>query len=116
MGITEKENELFIEWSANHPGFVMDGVPDERAFHASEPKIMFVMKEVEDPGGGSGDHREFLRRGASPQPWNHITRWVIGLGQLDEDIAWNLFEEVSDQQRSGTLTSLCVMHLKKTPA
>ncbi len=116
MSITEKENELFIRWSANRPGFIMDGVPDERAYQASEPKIMFVMKEVEDPGEGSGDHREFLRRGASPQPWNHITRWVIGLRQLDEDIAWNLFEDVSVQHRSGTLRSICVMHLIKTPA
>ena len=116
MGITEKENELFVRWSANRPGFVKDGVPDERAFNASEPKIMFVMQEVEDPGAETGDHREFLRRGASPQPWNHITRWVIGLRQLDEDIAWNLFEEVSVQHRSGTLRSICVMHLKKTPA
>jgi hypothetical protein len=116
MSITEKENELFIRWSANRPGFIMDGVPDERAYQASEPKIVFVMKEVEDPGEGSGDHREFLRRGASPQPWNHITRWVIGLRQLDEDIAWNLFEDVSVQHRSGTLRSICVMHLIKTPA
>ena len=116
MSITEKENELFIRWSANRPGFIMDGVSDERAYQASEPKIVFVMKEVEDPGEGSGDHREFLRRGASPQPWNHITRWVIGLRQLDEDIAWNLFEDVSVQHRSGTLRSICVMHLIKTPA
>lgn len=116
MSITEKENELFIRWSANRPGFITDGVPDEGAYQASEPKIMFVMKEVEDPGEGSGDHREFLRCGASPQPWNHITRWVIGLRQLDEDIAWNLFEDVSVQHRSGTLRSICVMHLIKTPA
>jgi hypothetical protein len=115
MGITEKENELFIKWSANRPGFIMDGVPDESAYQASEPKIMFVMKEVEELGGGTGDHREFLRRGASPQPWNHMTRWVIGLRQLDEDIPWNLFDEVSVQHRSGTLRSICVMHLKKTP-
>ena len=115
MAITEKENELFVRWSVNRPGFVMDGVADERAFNASEPKIMFVMQEVEDLGGVTGDHRKFLRRGASPQPWNHITRWVIGLRQLEEDIAWNLFEEVSVQHRSGTLRSICVMHLKKTP-
>jgi hypothetical protein len=115
MGITEKENELFIRWSANRPGFVMDGLPDERAFDASQPKIMFVMKEVEEPGGETGDYREFLRRGASPQPWNNIIRWVIGLRQLDEDISWNLFEQVSAQQRTGTLRSICVMHLKKTP-
>jgi hypothetical protein len=115
MGITEKENELFIKWSADRPGFIMDGVPDESAYQASEPKIMFVMKEVEELGGGTGDHPEFLRRGASPQPWNNIVRWVIGLRQLDEDIAWNLFEQVSAQQRSGTLRSICVMYLKKTP-
>ncbi len=63
MSITEKENELFIKWSANRPGFIMDGVPDESAYQASEPRIMFVMKEVEELGGGTGDHREFLRRG-----------------------------------------------------
>lgn len=116
MSITEKENELFLKWSVNRPGFVADGVADESAFHASEPKIMLVMKEVEDLGGTSGDHREFLRRGASPQPWNNITRWVMGLRQLDEDMAWKLLEEVPVQQRSGTLRTICVMHLKKTPA
>jgi hypothetical protein len=105
MGITEKENELFIKWSADRPGFIMDGVPDESAYQASEPKIMFVMKEVEELGGGTGDHREFLRRGASPQPWNNIVRWVIGLRQLDEDIAWNLFVSEKDTRWTSNAQS-----------
>lgn len=116
MSITEKENELFLRWSVNRPGFLPDGIADEGAFHASEPKIMFVMKEVEDPGGERWDHREFMLRGGRPQPWNNITRWVIGLRELDEDIAWKVFEEVPVQQRSGTLSTICVMYLKKTPS
>ena len=115
MSITDKENELFQKWAGNRKGFVADGVADETAYLASVPKLMFVMKEVNDPGGGNWDQREFMRKGGRLQTWKNITRWVIGIRRLEQDIAWKDLEEISDQQRIEALRSICAMNLKKSP-
>ena len=58
MGIRERENELFARWADRRPGLVMDGVVDETAYLASSPKILFLLKEVNDQNGGGWDLRE----------------------------------------------------------
>ena len=67
MNITKLENELFRKWALSRKGFVADGVADETAYLASEPKVVFVMKEVNDPRGGNWDQRKFMREGARAQ-------------------------------------------------
>lgn len=115
MSITDKENELFEKWALSRPGFVGDGVADETAYLASDAKVVFVMKEVNDPGGGNWNQREFMRKGGRPQTWNNITRWVIGIRNLEEDIAWKNLGEITEQQRIDSLKSICAMNLKKSP-
>jgi hypothetical protein len=115
MRIKREENELFRKWALGHSGFVADGVADGGAYLASDPKVVFVMKEVNDPGGGDWDQREFVRKGGRPQTWNNITRWAIGIRELDKDIAWKDLEEITEQQRIDALKSICAMNLKKSP-
>ena len=48
LGVTEREDELFGRWSASRKGLIRDGVVDERAYLASNPRIMLVLKDVND--------------------------------------------------------------------
>ncbi len=121
MGIREKENELFEKWSASRKGFVADGVVDEESYLNSSPKIMFVLKEVNDPDGGNWDLREFLRDGAklrkrdSSPTFDNITRWIVGIQSTEREINWEEIERVTNNQRKRYLRSICAINLKKLP-
>lgn len=115
MSIRERENELFEKWSAYRKGFVADGVVDEKSFLNSSPKIMLVMKEVNDSDGGEWDLREFIREGARSQTWNNVTRWIFGIQRIDISIDWNEIQNISNDQRKLLLRSICAINLKKSP-
>lgn len=113
MSIEERENELFSRWSASRNGFVSDGVVDENAYISSAPRILFVLKEVN--GGEDWDLREFLRdSGGRSQTWGNITRWVLGIRQLQSELPWRDLEDITEARRVETLRSICAMNLKKS--
>ena len=60
MTIRESEELLFAQWRLNRLGFVADGDADESAYLASAPKLLFLLKEVNDPGGGNVSVNSFL--------------------------------------------------------
>ena len=115
MTITEKENLLFGEWCKNREGFVSDGLVDEVSYLNSDLKVMFVLKEVNDPGGGNWDLREFVREGGRPQTWDNITRWVKGIRNLPSELKWNELSEITETMRRDILRSICAINLKKSP-
>jgi len=115
MTIKEQEKMIFERWSKSRPGFVADGIVDEENYLASYPKLMFVLKEVNDPSGGNWDLRDFLRDGARKPSWNNIARWIKGIRNLPQDMEWKLIEGVSEQDRSEMLKSICALNLKKSP-
>lgn len=115
MSITEKENDLFDSWKANHDHFVEDGVVDKDCYLESKHRLVFILKEANDPNGGGWDLRKFLRDGARPQTWNNITRWVMGIRELERDIGWRELENINNEQRTEMLQSICAMNLKKSP-
>jgi len=115
MSIRDRENELFEKWSANRQRFVKDGVVDEKSYLNSSAKIMLVLKEVNDPGGGNWDLREFIREGARSQTWDNITRWIYGIRNINKDIEWKEVQEISEERRKEYLKSICAINLKKSP-
>lgn len=115
MSITENENLLFDEWRQVRDGFVADGVVDEESYVSSNPKLMFILKEVNDPGGGNWDLREFIREGARPQTWDNVTRWAEGIRSLPSEVAWINLAEVTKERRCLALKSICAINLKKSP-
>ncbi|WP_305819710.1 hypothetical protein [Photobacterium leiognathi] len=115
MSITDKENNLFIEWKENRKGFVSDGLVSEQDYLNSDIKICIVLKEVNDPDGGGWDLREFLANGARSQTWNNIVRWVRGIRNIECDIPWKDLEHISEEERKSTLKSICAINLKKSP-
>lgn len=120
MTIKEREKIIFERWSMSRPGFIADGIVDEESYLASYPKLMFVLKEVNKHDKGEQnpkdfDLRDFLRKGARPQTWNNVARWVKGIRNLSEDIEWRLVNEMSEQDRCELLKSICAINLKKSP-
>jgi hypothetical protein len=116
MGIHESEEELFAKWKQNRPRFVKDGAVDADAYRTSSPKLLFVLKEVNDPDGGDWDLRQFLRDGGRPRTWNNATRWVEGVRCLhQDDISWEKLKEIDKERRRHALRSIVVINLKKSP-
>lgn len=113
--ISRKEAALFAEWRKRRPDLVTDGVVDEDQYGNSEIKLLFVLKEVNDPGGGEWDLREFIREGARWQSWNNITRWVEGIRALPGDLDWASLETIDQPRRKESLASIAAMNLKKSP-
>lgn len=81
----------------------------------SSLKVMFVLKEVNDPDGGNWDLREFISEGARSQTWNNITRWNFGIQNMNKTINWKEIKDINEGQRKEFLKSICAINLKKSP-
>lgn len=114
MSIRESEQRLLERWKANRPGFVADGVVDHDSYSASIPKILFVLKEVNDPSGTFRDLPKFLLDGGQPKTWDNITRWVEGIRRLPEDVLWEQFSAIDKDRRCAALKTIVVINLKKS--
>jgi hypothetical protein len=116
MSIINRETELFEKWSAERPGFVKDGVVDEKSYLDSSLKIMFVLKEINGSlTDWDNDLRNFIRQGARRQTWNNVTRWIRGIREINHGIEWKELEEISGEKRKEYLKSICAVNLKKSP-
>ena len=115
MTIFETEKLLFSDWQENRDGFVRDGVVSETDYSNSTPKIAFILKEVNDPGGGGWDLREFVSEGGRSKTWNNVARWVHGIRNLGSLPNWDFYAEITNEFRIETLKSICAMNLKKSP-
>ena len=115
MSIYEDETNLFNSWIGKREGFVVDGVVSEEHYINSSLKLCFVLKEVNDEGGGGWDLRQFIRDGARWQTWDNISRWVKCISKLDKDVGWSELANITEDDRKDTLKSICAMNLKKSP-
>ena len=113
--IAEKEKRLFDAWPSRQESFVKDGVVDVDEYARSRVKLLFVLKEVNDPGVGGWDLRKFLRKGACGPTWNTVTRWVEGIERLPRIAPWNELENVDNDQRKRILRKIAAVNLKKEP-
>ncbi len=115
MSITDQEDSLFAKWRQGREHLVTDGVVNEDEYVRSVPRLLFVLKEVNDTKDGGGwDLREYVRNHAQGQTWNNIARWIYGLRNLNQDIPWASISSI-DSGRKDLLQSICVMNLKKSP-
>lgn len=115
MNLREKEDELFARWRPTVDGFVSDGAVSPEAYSSSSPKILLLMKEVNDLDGGGWCLREFLQEGGRKQTWDNVTRWVRGIRRLPAEISWEDLESVTEEQRCEALRTVAAFNLKKSP-
>lgn len=113
--IRESEDVLFQEWRSARAGFVADGAADQAVYAASGKRLLFMLKEVNDPDGGSWDLREYMREGARSQTWNNITRWIEGIRNLSTEMPWHTLELVDHDRRMKALRSVAAVNIKKSP-
>ena len=113
--IAETEDRLFEAWSSRREAFVRDGVVDAHEYAGSRVKLLFVLKEVNDLGGGGWDLREFLRSGGRGYTWNTVTRWVEGIQGLPRIVPWHELESVDNDRRKRMLRKIAAVNLKKEP-
>ncbi|MFA7578455.1 MAG: hypothetical protein WC002_10360, partial [Candidatus Muiribacteriota bacterium] len=121
-----KEHEKLLEdWKKScGDSFVKDGVVNNEEYKKSNPKILIVLKEVNDPEGGGWDLRkDFLSKGAPRYgfAWNNVTRWINGINYLINYKKIPLYykenfeESYNEEYRKFFLNKIAVMNLKKTP-
>ena len=112
--IKEEEEKLFNEWKLIRPGFCPDGIVEEQNYLDSNPKIMFVLKEV---------NKEFNLKDKLKNPefkrkftWDNIARWTYGIKNLDKDIQWIELEknEFITKIRKELLSTICIINIKKS--
>jgi hypothetical protein len=121
MAIREEEQALFERWSFGIRGFVTDGAVDPEAYLGSWPKILFLLKEVNDKDGGGWCLREFLSKGAllpngePSRTWVRVARWIQGIRNLPAEMPWSAIRDITDEQRGCLLQSVAAVNLKKTP-
>lgn len=113
--LTANEDRLFDEWEGRASGLVRDGSPDPNAYQKSGRRLLFLLKEVNDKGGGDWDLRAFLRDGAQWQTWDNVTRWTRGIRALPTVLPWSAVSTVSLQDRQEVLGSIVAMNVKKFP-
>lgn len=115
----EREDALFDRWRGglgrDSGRFVPDGAVCAETFESTDTRIVFLLKEVNDPDGGNWDLREFLRDGGRGATWNNVTRWTKGLLALPQLLPWGDLEHIDKEARIGTLRNIAAVNLKKVP-
>ncbi len=111
MNIDNQEKELFDEWKYNVPGFIPDGIIDEKCYLRSSPRVLYLLKEVN--GGVDWSLKDYIKAGARAQTWNNIARWQYGIQNIDKDIDWQNISYITDDWRKEQLKSICVVNIKK---
>ena len=112
--IREREDELFERWRNRVPNLVPDGLVGD-SFRPGCPKILFILKEPNDPEGTLPDIRDFLREGAQPETWGNIARWVAGIERLPAETLWADVAKLTADRRKSLLCTIAAMNLKKSP-
>lgn len=95
---------------------VKDGIVNRDIYFSREKtpvRILFLLKEANDPNGGGWDLCEYIRNGARWQTWNNATRWAIALGVTSDQNDDSLY--IDDAKRKDVLSHIAVMNLKKVP-
>jgi hypothetical protein len=117
--IVETEDALFERWESSHEAgkIVRDGLVNECSYIQSYPKILFLLKEANDSGGGGWDLREFVRDGAKANTWKVLTQWTEVIRKFPNlPLAEELEHAWTDKAyRKRLLESIGAMNLKKVP-
>jgi len=127
---TNELDSLFAErWSRQGlHNFIFDGIVYEKEWQKAEPKVLFVLKDANDPPGKDRpckdwDLREFLRNGAYDgtrgytSTWGLLSRWVYGLRENYcswEDTNSSGKDFSNHHDRRSLLRTIAAINLKKS--
>ncbi len=84
--LRDKESELFERWRGRRSPFIADGLVDPERYARSNPKIVFALKEVNDPDAKEDSYLRFGENQLAIDYWHPQTRWpnnLIFYGLID---------------------------------
>lgn len=122
--IREAEDALFGRWGSGRPSFHADGLVDEVQYDAAPIKLLFILKEVNEPADPKFDLRNFLYDGGRAQTWDNVTRWTEGMTRLviraGDGLCWGDFdfdhmtEDKRMARRKASLRQIGAINVKKS--
>ncbi len=111
--IASQEEACFAKWRKRHSHVVPDGAVHPSMYEASDPKLLFVLKEVNDKDDSNWSLCEYLKEGGRGQTWNNVARWVTALNQEGPNRRWDQIRDVENVRRCR-LRGIAAMNVKKT--
>ena len=116
MTIRKHEDRLFARLHQKYDFIVSDGMLDESRYANTEPRILFILKEANDPEPTqSWDLRWHLQNRQITGTYVGIARWIYGMNNLDRDVPWEEVHGLGNEQMKQQLVTAAVMNVKKTP-
>ena len=109
------EARLITRWRQLEPDLIEDGIVEPKCYFAVSKKVLFLLKEPNDAGGGYWDMRPWIRDGARWQSWNNITRWTQVILSHPQPFEWGALEFVDEEDRKNTLRNIAIVNVKKAP-
>ena len=112
--IASLEDACFAKWGKQRC-VVPDGAVHPSTYEGSDPKLLFVLKEVNDIHDPEWDLRRYLlKEGGRAQTWNNVARWVVALTPGGSARPWDQICTVDDNVRRCRLKRIAAMNVKKT--
>lgn len=110
-----REKACFVEWRKKHCRIVPDGAVHPATYEASDLKLLFVLKEVNNIDDPEWDLRTYLcKYGGRGQTWNNVARWVAALTPGGAASPWDQICSIDDNVRRHRLRGVATMNVKKT--
>jgi hypothetical protein len=117
MTIKEREDALFDEWRKARPdykSFITDGVIDENSFLESSPKIVFLLKEIDDY---DKDLRELWGTTSRGHTVAGISHWTWGIREIYNNPSREITKADLPRNdadfRHKQICTVCAMNVKK---
>jgi hypothetical protein len=111
---TDQLNQLFNEWELAVPEyngkFVRDGIINEQFYETVSPKILFIMKEPNNPKQETWDFREWYREEIKYTFSYRLAEWSYGLLNNFPE-----YDEVWKENRThDAIQQIAFMNIKKS--
>ncbi|MCW9705793.1 hypothetical protein [Fodinibius salsisoli] len=108
-------DKMWDEWEKHYKNINVqsdqicrDGIINKEGYEKSDPKFLFVLKEVNKYGGG--DLCQLLKNGPKYQMWHAVARWSAGI--LND---FPPFSEIDNKEsKYEAIHSIASINLKKT--
>ena len=114
-GIASLEAACFAKWRERRPSVVPDGAVHPATYEATDLKLLFVLKEVNNIDDPEWDLRTYLcEYGGRGQTWNNVARWVAALTPGGAARPWDQIRSIDDNVRRHRLRGVATMNVKKT--
>jgi len=111
---TEQLNALFQKWEEQVPKyqghFVKDGIINEENFQDSNPKILFITKEPNNPNQDVGEFREWWKEELKYTFSRRIAEWSYGIINH-----FPIFDQIlsDNEAKINALQQIAFMNVKK---